>query len=102
MVVIQARLNGSAQSPDTANMSKKDLREKDQFNWMTCSDKENHEVEELMLSQIVAGESMNLVFSTMHEICTLWNISLQCGCPSHPFPESMVNINFILLEHNLH
>lgn len=79
-------------------MTKKDLRERDTFMWMTCNNKQNHEVEKLMLTQIVAGDSMNIVFSNLHQISLQWNIELECGCPDHPFSESLqVNILSIFL-----
>lgn len=90
--VNQARLNGTAESPNAATMTKKDLREKDTFMWMTCNSKHNHDVERLMLTQIVAGDSMNIVFSNLHDVCKQWNIEIECGCPGHPFPPSVVNI----------
>lgn len=70
-------------------MTKKELRERDTFSWMTCNNKNNHDIDRLMLTQIVAGDSMNIVFSKLHEICKLWNIMLECGCPEHPFPASL-------------
>lgn len=70
-------------------MTKKVLREKDTFLWMTCNNKQNHEVDKLMLTQIVAGDSMNQVSSNLHEMCTFLNINLECGCPNHTLPESL-------------
>lgn len=90
--VNQARLNGTAEASNASIMTKKNLREKDAFSWMTCTSKNIHDVEQLMLTQIVAGDSMNIVFSNLHEICTTWNIMLECGCPGHPFPFSQVII----------
>lgn len=89
MIIVKARLNGTAEAPNAATMTKKDLREKDTFMWMTCNSKNNHDVERLMLTQIVAGDSMNIVFANLHEICTLWKIAIECGCPGHPFPEQV-------------
>ncbi|XP_050529543.1 uncharacterized protein LOC126899059 isoform X2 [Daktulosphaira vitifoliae] len=83
---VKSRLNGSALSADAASMTKKDLREKDTFMWITCTNRQNHDIDRLMLTQIVAGDSLNLVNSKMHEICTINNIRLDCGCPSHGPP----------------
>ncbi|XP_026816399.1 lysine-specific demethylase 3A-like isoform X3 [Rhopalosiphum maidis] len=90
---VKARLNGSSESPNAAIMTKKDLRERDTFTWMTCNSKHNHDVERLMLTQIVASDSMDVVFSDLHRISTLWNISIECGCPGHPFPELQGNVS---------
>jgi len=87
--VTQARLNGTAKAANAAKMTKKDLREKDTFMWITCIDKSNHDIERLMLSQIVGGDSMNILFTDMHKLCTTWNIELECGCPGHPLPQSL-------------
>ncbi|XP_060860355.1 lysine-specific demethylase 3A-like isoform X4 [Metopolophium dirhodum] len=84
---VKARLNGSSELPNAATMTKKDLREKDTFTWMTCNSKHNHDVERLMLTQIVASDSMDVVFSDLHKVSTLWNLAIECGCPDHPFPE---------------
>lgn len=73
-------------------MTKKDLRERDTFTWMTCNSKHNHDIERLMLTQIVARDSMDVVFSDLHKVSTLWNLAIECGCPDHPFPEIPVNI----------
>jgi len=45
-----------------------------------------------MLTQIVACDSMDVVFSDLHKVSTLWNLAIECGCPDHPFPEIPVNI----------
>lgn len=89
---MQARLNGTAEAPNAANMTKKDLREKDTFMWMTCNGKHNHEIERLMLTQIVAGDAMNIVFANLHDVTSKWEIKLECGCPGHPFSMLLVNI----------
>jgi len=49
-----------------------------------------------MLTQIVASDSMDVVFSDLHRVSTLWNLPIECGCPDHPLPEIPVNINFYL------
>lgn len=49
-----------------------------------------------MLTQIVASDSMDVVFSDLHRVSSLWNLAIECGCPDHPFPEIPVNIDFDL------
>ncbi|XP_050439133.1 uncharacterized protein LOC126844775 isoform X2 [Adelges cooleyi] len=83
---VRSRVNGTARPVDTASMSKKDLRERDAYMWITCWNRQNHDIEKLMLTQIVAGDSLNLVCASMHEVCMAFDIKLECGCPTHEVP----------------
>lgn len=90
---VKARINGSSKSPNAATMTKKDLREKDTFTWMTCNSKHTHNIERLMLTQIVASDSMDRVFSDLHRLSSSFNIAIECGCPGYPLPQLQGNVS---------
>ncbi|KAJ8952881.1 hypothetical protein NQ318_006497 [Aromia moschata] len=41
-----------------------------------------HELEKLMLTQIIAGDSLTKLGKMVHEMRELWNIEQYCGCPN--------------------
>lgn len=48
--------------------------------WMACTNKSVHDLEKLMLTQIIAGESLSLLNEKMHMTRDLWGIPQHCGC----------------------
>ncbi|VVC45948.1 JmjC domain [Cinara cedri] len=67
------------------------LHQKDAYKWMICSDNKPHEITELMFTQMLAGDSLNIIFNNLHTVCTKWKILLECGCPGFPIPEYETN-----------
>lgn len=57
-----------------------DRKLRDQFFWYKCTNKEDHDIRELMLTQIIAGDALDLMNKRLHEICQQWNITQSCGC----------------------
>lgn len=55
-------------------------KDRDDFSWLLCTNKAAHEQEKLMLTQIIAGDSLQILTRQMHEARSLWNIPSYCGC----------------------
>ncbi|GAB0092943.1 lysine-specific demethylase 3A [Sergentomyia squamirostris] len=55
-------------------------KDRDDFSWLLCTNKTVHEQEKLMLTQIIAGDSLQILTRQMHEARSLWNIPSFCGC----------------------
>jgi len=47
-----------------------------------------------MLTQIVASDSMDRVFSDLHRLSSSFNIAIECGCPGYPLPQLQVDVYF--------
>ncbi|CAH1155213.1 unnamed protein product [Phaedon cochleariae] len=56
-------------------------KDRDEFSWLLCTNRQAHEQEKLMLTQIIAGDSLNKLGRMVHETRELWNIEQFCGCP---------------------
>ncbi|XP_059612065.1 probable JmjC domain-containing histone demethylation protein 2C isoform X2 [Phlebotomus argentipes] len=55
-------------------------KDRDDFSWLLCTNKAIHEQEKLMLTQIIAGDSLQVLTRQMHEVRSMWNIPSFCGC----------------------
>lgn len=53
---------------------------RDDFYWMLCSGGVTHHAKELILTQIIAGDSLNILGRLLHDVRTLWEIPQLCGC----------------------
>uniref|UniRef100_A0A1A9W8W6 JmjC domain-containing protein n=1 Tax=Glossina brevipalpis TaxID=37001 RepID=A0A1A9W8W6_9MUSC len=53
---------------------------RDEYYWMLCTGGSIHNVKELILTQIIAGNALNLLGQLLHEVRTLWQIPQLCGC----------------------
>lgn len=56
-------------------------KELDEFSWLMCTNRTPHEQEKLMLTQIIAGDSLLKLGRRVHEARELWNIPQLCECP---------------------
>ncbi|EEB18344.1 JmjC domain-containing histone demethylation protein 2B, putative [Pediculus humanus corporis] len=56
-------------------------RDRDDFSWLQCTNRQAHEQEKLMLTQIIAGDSLMTLGRKLHEVRSLYNISQYCDCP---------------------
>ncbi|XP_018331475.1 probable JmjC domain-containing histone demethylation protein 2C [Agrilus planipennis] len=56
-------------------------KDRDDFSWLLCTNRQPHEQEKLMLTQIIAGQSLQKLGRMVHEMRELWNIEQYCGCP---------------------
>ncbi|XP_067647679.1 lysine-specific demethylase 3A [Eurosta solidaginis] len=56
----------------------------DEYHWMLCTATtpihKNHELRELMLTQIIAGDALNVLGRLLHDIRAMWQVPQMCGC----------------------
>lgn len=55
-------------------------KDRDGYQWLLCSNRQPHEQEKLMLTQIIAGTSLWDLSKTLHDIRKKWNIPSYCNC----------------------
>lgn len=55
-------------------------KDRDEFSWLQCTNRQAHEQEKLMLTQIIAGDSLVTLGRRTHEFRELWGIPQHCGC----------------------
>lgn len=48
--------------------------------WLLCSDQKKHQIENLSITQILVGNSLNFISNLMHNTCLNHNIPLGCSC----------------------
>lgn len=56
-------------------------KDRDDCSWLLCTNRQAHEQERLMLTQIIAGDSLVNLGRKVHEYRDLWGIPQYCGCP---------------------
>ncbi|KAG5888935.1 hypothetical protein JTB14_006303 [Gonioctena quinquepunctata] len=56
-------------------------KDRDEYSWLLCTNRQAHEQEKLMLTQIIAGDSLAKLGKLVHEMRELWNIEQFCCCP---------------------
>lgn len=56
-------------------------KDRDDFSWLLCTNRVAHEQEKLMLTQIIADDSLAKLGKLVHDMRELWNIEQYCGCP---------------------
>ncbi|XP_017117375.1 lysine-specific demethylase 3A [Drosophila elegans] len=55
----------------------------DEYHWLLCTDPsgpQEHALTELMLTQIIAGDALNVLGRLLHEVRSLWQVPQVCGC----------------------
>lgn len=57
-------------------------KDRDEYSWLLCTNRQAHEQEKLMLTQIIAGDSLPQLGRMVHEMRELWNIEQLCACPA--------------------
>ncbi|XP_043588061.1 probable JmjC domain-containing histone demethylation protein 2C isoform X3 [Bombus pyrosoma] len=55
-------------------------KDRDDFSWLLCTNRQVHEPERLMLTQIIAGDSLTRLGQRLHECRAEWGIPQHCGC----------------------
>lgn len=75
-------LNYFSQSRKQGNvkMWNEPSKERDDFSWLLCTNRSAHDQERLMLTQIIAGKSLDVLGKQAHELRALWDIPQYCGC----------------------
>ncbi|XP_046625209.1 probable JmjC domain-containing histone demethylation protein 2C isoform X2 [Neodiprion virginianus] len=70
-------------------------KDRDDFSWLLCTNRQVHEPERLMLTQIIAGDSLSRLGSRLHESRCEWGIPQHCSCSlatSSPVNETLRNL----------
>lgn len=57
-------------------------KDRDEFQWLLCTNRSSHEQEKLMLTQIIANNCLLKLGKMVHEMRELWAIEQFCGCPN--------------------
>lgn len=55
-------------------------RDRDEKSWLLCTNRQGHEQERLMLTQIIAGDSLVALGRRSHEARATHGITMYCGC----------------------
>jgi hypothetical protein len=55
-------------------------KDRDEFSWLLCTNRQSHEQERLMLTQIIAGDALAALGRRMHEARAAWGIPQNCTC----------------------
>lgn len=55
-------------------------RDRDEKSWLLCTNRQGHEQEKLMLTQIIAGDSLAVLGRRVHETRAAHAIPMYCGC----------------------
>ncbi|KAI4459227.1 jmjc domain-containing histone demethylation protein [Holotrichia oblita] len=55
-------------------------KDRDDYSWLLCTNRQPHEQEKLMLTQIIAGDSLLKLGRLVHEMRELWNVEQYCDC----------------------
>ncbi|KAJ4435833.1 hypothetical protein ANN_18452 [Periplaneta americana] len=67
-------------------------KDRDEFSWLLCTNRQAHEQEKLMLTQIIAGDSLLQLGRKVHDVRGLWCIPQYCGCAmSKEIPHKSTN-----------
>lgn len=54
--------------------------DRDDYQWLLCTNRSMHDQERLMLTQIIAGDSLQILGRRIHEVRNLWKIPQNCSC----------------------
>lgn len=73
--LLQSRKNG------TIKIWGEPGKDRDDLSWLLCTNRQPHEQEKLMLTQIIAGDSLMTLAKLAHESRAMWDIAMYCGCP---------------------
>lgn len=74
-----ARKNISDKESDENEDDVSNNDKKDAFGWLKCH-REEHEFEKLLLTQIIAGNALDMIWERLHTIRGQLNIPQECGC----------------------
>lgn len=70
----KAKKNGTLKAEETPP------KDRDEFQWLLCANRQPHEQDKLMMTQIIAGSALWDVGQDLHRIRHEWNIPAYCGC----------------------
>lgn len=69
----KSRRNGSVKTWEGS-------KDRDRLDWLVCTNRQPHEQEKLMLTQIIAGDSLARLGRLVHEARIQWGIPMYCAC----------------------
>lgn len=55
-------------------------KDRDEYQWLLCSNRCVHELDKLMLVQTIAGDALAELNKHVHSVCSSWKISQNCNC----------------------
>jgi len=55
-------------------------KDRDDMSWLLCTNRQPHEQEKLMITQVIAGDSLKTLAKLSHESRAMWDIPMHCGC----------------------
>lgn len=55
--------------------------DRDEYQWLFCANRSVHNQALLMLTQIIAGDSLQVLARRIHNLRALWEIPQNCDCP---------------------
>ena len=61
----RARVNGQGASTPGSDSDSNDTKDKDNFSWLLCNNNKSHQLDTLMLTQIIAGDALDEVHSKL-------------------------------------
>ncbi|GAB6031424.1 hypothetical protein CHUAL_009201 [Chamberlinius hualienensis] len=70
----KARRNGTVKEEESPG------KDRDSYSWLMCNSKQMHEQDNLMLTQIIAGNALWDMGQFVHEIRKKWQIANYCSC----------------------
>ncbi|KAL1439283.1 hypothetical protein MTO96_010310 [Rhipicephalus appendiculatus] len=70
----KAKKNGTVKAEDTPP------KDRDEFQWLLCANRQPHEQDKLMMTQIIASTALWDVSQDLHRTRHEWNIPSYCGC----------------------
>lgn len=56
------------------------MKDRDDYSWLLCTNRSPHEQDRLILTQIIAGDSLQILGQRIHEARALWGIQQFCEC----------------------
>ncbi|UYV78633.1 KDM3B [Cordylochernes scorpioides] len=74
----RARKHGTLKAEESLS------KDRDEFQWLLCSNRQPHEQDKLMTTQIIAGPSLWLLGQMIHEVRRHWRLPAHCSCVPPP------------------
>lgn len=56
------------------------MKDRDDYSWLLCTNRSPHEQDRLILTQIIAGDSLAILGQRIHEARAVWGIQQYCEC----------------------
>ncbi|XP_034938275.1 lysine-specific demethylase 3B isoform X1 [Chelonus insularis] len=73
-------------------------KDRDEFSWLLCTNRHTHAPEKLMLTQIIAGDSLSVLGEQLHQVRAEWGIPQHCNCSVAESSISKIPVNEALKD----